>query len=81
MSDLKCVSTVIVQSERLLRDDRGEKCFPRDHYRKQNQSSGDMMDYLINYHGEQQQQRCRPRCRLGPAEAEHLSQKGTAASA
>lgn len=30
--DLLRVSTVVSRSERLLRDDRGDECFPYDHY-------------------------------------------------
>lgn len=66
-TDLRCFSTVILQTEWSLRDDRGEKCFPY------HQPSGDMMDHSINYRGKDQ--RCLPRCLLGPVEAAHLDQK------
>lgn len=40
---------------------------------EKNQPSGDMIDHSINYCGKDQ--RCLPRCLLGPAEAAHLDQK------
>lgn len=40
---------------------------------EKNLPSGDVMDHSINYRGKDQ--RCLPRCLLGPAEAAHLDQK------
>lgn len=41
--------------------------------RKKNHFSGDLIDHSIIYYGKDQ--RCLPRCLLGPAEAAHLDQK------
>ncbi len=40
---------------------------------EKNHPSGDTIDHSINYPGKDQ--RCLPRCLLGPAETAHLDQK------